>query len=136
MNDRPFLDISNKPTEPAIKAALGSTYPCYKDVIGLAGSFSRDWTFTKSSGWMLKIFDAKKSLLYVIPLAGGFKLSMAIRETEREVFLQDDELVDLRGIITSSKKFTEGFAIKFDIDGTNDFRPVELFIKKLITLRS
>ena len=57
MNDRPFLDQTSKPTELAIQAALGNAYAWYQKVTGLASAYSQTWTFTKSSGWMLKLFD-------------------------------------------------------------------------------
>jgi hypothetical protein len=136
MKERPFLDKSSKPTEQAIRAALGSTYTYYKKVIGLVNSYSQEWTFTNSSGWMLKIYDRKKALLYLIPLNHEFKISLAIRENEREAFLCDDELGIMHDKISSSKKYTEGFALQFDITNRKEFQPLELFIRKLIAIRA
>lgn len=135
MNDRPFLDISNKPTELTMQAALGSAYTYYKEIVGLVSLYSQEWTFTKSSGWMLKIYDQKKALLYLIPLNDGFKVSLTIRENERETFLHDDELGNMRDKLSSSKKYTEGFALQFDIVNKNEFQPLELFVRKLIAIR-
>jgi hypothetical protein len=85
---------------------------------------------------MLKIYDRKKALLYLIPLNDGFKISLAIRENERETFLRDNELGIMHDKISSSKKYTEGFALQFDIANKNEFQPVELFIRKLIVIRA
>ena len=100
MTERPFLDKSNKPTEQTIQATLGSTYIYYKKVVGLASSYLQEWTFTKSSGWMLKLYDRKKALFYLIPLKNGFKLSLTIRDEERDAFLCDDELAVMRDKIS------------------------------------
>jgi hypothetical protein len=135
MQKRPFLDKSNKPTGQAIQAALGLVYTCYNEVMGLTASFSQDWIFSKSSGWMLKIFDRKKALLYLIPLNDGFKISLTIREDERDAFLQDGELETMHNKISSSKKYAEGFALQFDIIHPNEFQLPGLFIKKLIAIR-
>ena len=135
MAERPFLDKSNKPTEQTIQAALGSTYIYYKKVIGLASSYLQEWTFTKSSGWMLKLYDRKKALFYLIPLKNGFKLSLTIRDDERDAFLRDGELAIMHDKISSSKKYTEGFALQFDIANKSEFQPLELFIQKLIAIR-
>jgi len=136
MKERPFLDNTNKPTEKAIQAALASTYPYYTRVTVLTSSYSQAWTFTKTSGWMLKFYDRRKALLYLIPLNNGFKISLAIRENEREAFLHDDELGIMHDMISSSKKYSEGFALQFDITTKTDFEPIELFIRKLITIRA
>ena len=135
MNERPFPDQSIQPTEPAIQAALGNTYAGYQKVTGLASAYLQEWTFAKSSGWMLKIHDRKKALLYLIPLNGGFKISLAIREGEHAALLHDDELGLLHDKIAASKKYSEGFALQFEIAGENEFRPVVLLIRKLIVLR-
>jgi len=135
MNERPFPDQSIKPTGQAIQAALGNTYSYYEKIIGLASAYSQEWTFTKSSGWMLKIYDRKKALLYLIPLNGGFKISLAIHENEREALLRDDELGIMHDQISASKKYSEGFALQWNVANENEFQPVELFIKKLIAIR-
>jgi hypothetical protein len=136
MNERPFLDKSGKPTDQAIRAALGSAHTYYKKVIGLVNSYSQEWAFTKSSGWMLKIYDRKKALFYFIPLNDGFKISLAIREKEREAFLRDDELGIVHDKIRSAKKYSEGFALQFDVANRKEFQPLELFIGKLIAIRA
>jgi hypothetical protein len=136
MMERPFLDKSIQPTEPAMQDALGNTYPYYKKVTGLSSSYAQEWTFTKSGGWMLKIYDRKKALLYLIPLTDGFKISLAIRENEREAFLNDDELAIMHDKISASKKYSEGFTLQFDIADESEFQTMELFLRKLIAIRT
>jgi hypothetical protein len=135
MAERPFPDKSNKPTEQTIQAALGGTYTYYQKIVRLASSFLQEWTFTKSSGWMLKLYDRKKALFYLIPLKNGFKLSLTIRDDERDAFLRDSELATIHEKISSSKKYTEGFALQFDITNKGEFQALELFIQKLIAIR-
>ena len=136
MNERRILDKSHKPTEQNIQTSLGSMFTYFKKIVGLANSYSQEWTFTKSSGWILKIYDRKKALLYLIPLKDGFKISLAIREDERKAFLSNDELEVMHDKIFSSKKYSEGYALQFDIANKKDFQPVELFIRNLIVIRA
>ena len=136
MEERPFIEKSIKPTDQTIQAALRSTYICYKNVVDLASSFSQEWTFSNSGGWMLKVYDRKKALFYLIPLNDSLKISLAIRENEREAFLRDDELKMLHAKISSSKKYIEGFALQFEIANKNEFQSLELFIRKLMPLRT
>ena len=136
MKERPFQDGSDKPTEQAIEAVLGNTYPYYQRIIDLVGIYSREWTFTERSGWKLKIHDRRKALFYLIPYYDGFKISLAIRGSEREAFLGDSELGLIRDRILLSKKYTEGFALQFDIVTVKEFQPMELLIRKLIAMRA
>jgi hypothetical protein len=132
MIERPFIEKAVKPTEKTLQTALESAYNYYKKVIDLASSYSQEWAFSKSSGWMLKVSDKKKSLLYLIPLNNAFRISMTIREKEREAFLKDKELGLLHEKISLSKKYPEGFAMQIDISNGNEYQPVELLIRKLI----
>jgi hypothetical protein len=135
MNERPFLDASNKPADLNLPSVLGSMFVFYREVLGLADSYTQEWIYSKSGGWMLKVFDRKKALFYLIPLNECFKINMAIRQEEREAFMNDNELGDLHQKLTSAKKYSEGFAMQFDITNQKDHRMVELFIKKLIAIR-
>jgi len=136
LQERPFLDISSQPTEQAIQATLGRMYACYEKMMGLTSSYLREWTFTKSSGWMLKVSAHKKALFYLIPLNNGFKISLAIRDKERESFLGNDELGIMHEQLSSSKKYVEGFALQFEIADKKSGQQLELFIRKLIAIRA
>lgn len=136
MADRPFLDQSNRPTAETLGAALGPAYDCWRAVLELTKGFVSEWTFTRSGGWILKIHDRKKALVYLIPVDRGFKVSMAIRETERDALLLDPELALLHDAIASSRRYPEGFAVGLAVDGGWTFGPAELFIAKLIAARA
>jgi hypothetical protein len=136
MNERPFLDPSLKPAEQTLQAALGSMVPYYQEIMSLVSAYSQEWAFAKSSGWMLKVFDRKKALFYLIPLNDGFKISLTIRENERAAFLRNEELGMLQDKIQSAKKYPEGFALQFDIAREDEFQPFNVFIRKLIAMRA
>ena len=62
-------------------------------------------------------------------------MSMAIREREREALLRDPELASVHAAISSARKYPEGFALAFDVDGQSAIGPAELLITKLIAER-
>lgn len=135
MQERPFMDKDAKPTDEKLKQTMGDSYSNYAELMEITDSFLKDWNFSKSSGWMLKVHDKKKALFYLIPLEGEFKISMAIREHERNIFLEDNELKLIHDMIKSSKKYREGYALRFDIKNDDNFKILSLLIKKLINLR-
>lgn len=136
MEERPFLDKNSKPTMQTLQSALGETCTYYDKLMGTASTFSQDWNFSKSSGWMLKVHNRKKALFYLIPLKNEFVISMAIRENERKIVLDDIELKTIHEIIKSAKKYREGYALRFNIKNDADFEMPKLLIEKLIVLRS
>lgn len=136
MEKRPFLDKNSKPTEQMLQSKFGETYTYYENLMKISGSFSKDWNFSKSSGWMLKVHDKKKALFYLIPLKNEFKISMAIRENERKTFLEDIELKIVHDMLKSAKKYKEGYALQFNINDKEDFEMSASLIERLIVLRS
>jgi hypothetical protein len=130
------MENKNMPTEESLKESLGNAYLFYCKLIHLTNAYEKEWIYAKSSGWMLKISDNKKSLLYLIPLREEFKINLAIRENEREVFLKDKDLASIHPQIGKSRKYMEGYALNFEIKSTNEYKEIEGLIEKLINIRS
>jgi hypothetical protein len=135
MEEKLFLDQRKPPTDRSLRAGLGPAYQHYTSVSKAAASYSQDWTFTRSGGWMLKVWRAKKALLYLIPLRQGLKVSLAIRETERAALLEDDDLEAMRDKLVEARRFSEGFALQFKLVGDRDHRSFDLFLRRLMDLR-
>jgi hypothetical protein len=53
------MEQTNKPTEATIIEVLGNNYGHYSQLLALAKEYKQEWTYTKNSGWTLKIFDRK-----------------------------------------------------------------------------
>jgi hypothetical protein len=132
---RPFPDKESIPSEKDIEQALGGVFSSYQKIIALTGAFSRDWIFTKGSGWMLKISERQKALLYLIPLTKACKLSMAIRGAERDSLLHDRTVSLFHPALANAKKVSEGFALQILLSDAKDEKPVLLFLQQLIHLR-
>lgn len=135
MEEKTFLDKKIIPTDESLEQALGVSFPFYQRVVSLAGGFYHEWNYTKSGGWMLKVHDKKKALFYVIPLKNEFKISMAIREAERDALVIDPELISFHNALKTAKKYVEGYALQFKISNDSEYLNIELFIKKLTAIR-
>ncbi len=135
MEEKSFIDKNVKPDETGLKKALGKTFLMYERLIKLVSSYKSEWSFYNKSGWLLKIFDSKKALFYIVPLKNEFMVSMTIRENERTVFMKDEELSCFHEDMKNSKKYPEGYALRFVIKTKKDFDNVYIFIQKLITMR-
>jgi hypothetical protein len=135
MEERPFMDSSIQPTDLSLRSCLGSVFALYQEVLEQVYQFSQAWSWTKGSGWMLKVSDQKKALFYLIPLHQAFRISLTLRENERTSFLQDRMLSDFSDRLISAKKFVEGFAVSFEISTREDLERFLIFIHKLIGLR-
>jgi hypothetical protein len=135
MKDRPFSDSNIRPTEEALAKSLSKTSPLYVDLMNITRGLEKEWNYSKSSGWVLKVFDKKKALLYFIPLAKSFWISLTLREHEKEALTKDKELKSIKSSIISAKKYSEGYALRFHVTDEEIYQPVALLIKKIMSLR-
>jgi len=136
MEERYFTDKSNKPTDIALVTVLKQAYLYYTKINDLAKNCSKDWYFSKSGGWILKYFGKNKSLFYLIPLKNALKVSLTLRENEKELILNEQLLNKiLLNKIENAKKFAEGYAIQIVVSLEKDYHIFEELIKKLIGLR-
>jgi hypothetical protein len=136
MDERPFVDAARRPTDEAVRTALGRAWPRWSNLLELADGFATEWTFGGRGGWMLKVFDRRKALLYLVPLRDTLRVSLTIREAEREAFLADPVLAPLHDAMRAARRYPEGYALYFDVSGETDTGPLETFVKKLVAARS
>ena len=103
--------------------------------MGALKEFQQEWNFSKSSGWIQKVSDSRKALFYFIPLYNSYKISLAIRENEREQLLRDETLKFMHRQLLDAKKYSEGYALQFLIRSTGNAEDCNQLISKLTSLR-
>jgi len=135
MEERAFADGSDKPTDKAIRLALGDAYTYYETIMTLVQAFPKDWQYSKNS-WMLKVYDRKKALFYLIPWRNGLKTSLTLRESEKNALLRDEGLSFAHPKITSAKKFAEGYALEFKVTNDDECGEFVVFMSGVISIRS
>ncbi len=136
MEEKLFLEKSILPSDDQIRIGLGKIYQLFEKLKVLLSGFSFTWTFTKSSGWMLKYHDNKKALLYLIPMRNEFKVSLTLRENEKSTTLRERLLED--GMLTkieSAKKYVEGYAIQLMISKNIEYVELTKLINGLQEIR-
>jgi hypothetical protein len=128
MCERPFLSRAQKPDIAGLRVALGPAFTFYSDLSDLCDGFKQEWVHTKGSGWLLKVADGGKALLYMIPLEGAFRVSMAIRESERAALLEPGQVAEYRDLLTSARRFAEGCAVVFEIAEASSYDHCRRFV--------
>lgn len=136
MEARPFRDRARPPTAAALARALGRSRAGYDQLATLTAALAREWTYAPASGWMLKIHDGAKALCYLIPLAGAFRVSLAVRVRERAPLLADPSLAALHDALAAAKEHREGLALRLDVRDRASYAPVAALLARLIALRA
>ncbi len=84
---------------------------------------------------MEKVEDKKKALYYFIPLNDSFILSMAIRKNEKEYFESKEDMVKYKEMVSTARKYSEGYNIKFEVENSEQYDFSKEFVKEIIAQR-
>ena len=135
MKRRLFTDADVTPTEALLRKGLGTAMDYYYGIVAKAADYRRQWQHSRGNGWILKVDDTRKALFYLVPLEDGIEVSLTVRDAERQEFLKDKELEDLQPQLEGATKYSEGYALRFDIETAAQYAPVVLFLTRLMEMR-
>ncbi len=108
-----LLDQAHEPDESQLRSALGAAWPFFEAVRARAQGCEQDWKHHgKKYGWKLKIHAEDKNLCEVTVVEGGFLVTMAIREKERQALASDPVLAEVAG---AGAKASEGYGIRVEV---------------------
>jgi hypothetical protein len=135
MKRRLFTDQDLEPTDALLRRQLGSAIESYSSVIATSADFRRQWKYSRGNGWLLRVGDSNKALYYLIAFDEGIEISLALREEERADFLLDSQFEVLQPQLKSAQKFSEGYALRFEIESTATCELVCQFLSALVARR-
>ncbi len=135
MKRRLFIDSGIAPTEYLLQKQGGSAIDYYKPVIAASGDYRKQWQYSRGNGWILKVDDMRKTLFYLIAFEEGVEISLTVREHEREAFLKNRECEGLRPQLEAATKYSEGYALRFEIESTPACKSVVRFLAELMKVR-
>ena len=135
MKRRLFVDQDIEPTDALLRKQLGSAIDSYTSIIAASGDFRRQWKYSRGNGWLLRVGDAKKALYYLIAFDEGIEISLTLREGERADFLKDKHFEVLHQQLEVAQKYSEGYALRFEIEKTSDCKLVCQLLSALIAKR-
>jgi len=133
MRENAFTDKTQIPNDQMLKDSLGECYKYYKLIMEQTENFDNKWTYYKA--YSLKVFRKNKALFYFCPYTESFSINMAIREKERDAFINDNDMYIYKEMLQNAKKYNEGYAVILYIDDEQSYNECRYFLDKLIPLR-
>ncbi len=136
MKQRLFTDMNVSPTEALLRKGLGPAMDYYHGFVSKAADYRRQWQYSRGNGWIMKVDDTRKALFYLIPLQDGLEISLTVRDAERAALLNSENLGKLHPQLDAATKYSEGYALRFDIEDLAQYRPVIELLSELIAMRT
>jgi hypothetical protein len=125
-----FDDKAHSPAEADLAAVLGKSYPHWNELRRLIARrfppLDEDWGYSsKSTGWGLRLKQAKRAVLYMTPCAGHFLASFALGEKAVKAAREAGLPPTILEAIESAPRYAEGRGVRLVVKNARDVRSIE-----------
>ena len=129
MDQSIFMDKSAKPTESALKEALGDQYELWKAVrdrvIQVYPGGIEEWNFPgKKYGWSFRIKDKKRAIIYLLPRLRGFIVAFVFGKRAYEAILESDVSGPVKSELQQAKVYAEGRGIRIPVPDSSPLQDI------------
>lgn len=115
MAESVFGDKAVVPTDAALSEALGDGRGLWDEMVALAEG-SGEWKFyTKAAGWSYPVKRGKRTLFYLLPKAGWFKLTFVLGERAVEAAKTADLPPAVLNDLLQARAYVEGRGVSIDV---------------------
>ena len=131
-----FTDLTKIPCNEDLKIAIGDLFPVWMEIRNFAfekyPAAIEEWHISvKKYGWLYRIKDKKRAIIYLSPRTGYFIVSMVFGQKATDKILAAEISKDIKAELMNSKVYIEGRVLRLDI---YDNRYID-DIKKLIEIK-
>jgi hypothetical protein len=130
-----FIGKTTGPTEAELSAALGSTAALWKQLVGWMaeqGVAIQEWnSYSPKAGWALKLKQKKRTIVYLGPCAGCFRVSFVLGDRAVAAARKSDLAKSTLKIIDEAPRYAEGTGVRLMVKSAKDLAA----IKKLALIK-
>jgi hypothetical protein len=123
-----FVGCKEPPTEKEVQAKLGPSTGAWKELIawlaeqGIAGN---EWkSVSPKYGWGLRPALKKRTILYLGPCEGCFRVSFVLGDRAVAAALESDLPKNILKTITEARRYAEGTGIQLIVAKKEELDPV------------
>ncbi len=89
------------------------------------GDLNLDWKFYgQKSGWILKMFNKKRNVLFIVPCSGYFKTAFTFGDKAVDEIIRCGLPDFIKQDLLAAKKYSEGRTIQLDIKSLEQFENI------------
>ena len=94
------------------------------------GNITPEWKFyNKKSGWILKIFNKKRNVLFIVPCNKFFRVVFTFGEKATNLIYNSELPVFIKEKLFNAKKYKEGRTIQLEVKDEDDLNNILLIIR-------
>jgi hypothetical protein len=130
-----FIGKTTKPTEAEVAAALGSTATLWKqfvDWMAEQGAATQEWnSYSSKAGWALKLKQKKRTIVYLAPCAGCFRVAFVLGDRAVAAARKGDLSKSTLKLLNEAPRYPEGTGVRLMVKVAKDLAAIRklAFIK-------
>ncbi|RPH32587.1 MAG: DUF3788 family protein [Bacteroidales bacterium] len=109
-----------EPNDKMLSVELGRTYEYHEKIRAFIkdcyGDLTLEWKYYgQKSGWILKMFNKKRNVLFVIPCKDYFRIAFTLGDKAVDKLIASELPDFIKHDFVKAKKFSEGRTIQLEI---------------------
>jgi hypothetical protein len=130
-----FIGKTKAPTEAELAAALGTTAALWKllvDWMAEQGAAVQEWnSYSPKAGWALKLKQKKRTIVYLAPCAGHFRIAFILGERAVAAARKSDLSKSTLKLLDEAPRYAEGTGVRLMVKAAKELAA----IKKLALIK-
>lgn len=117
---------AREPSEAALRERLGPAHAAWRTLLASLPGVEQEWKlYSAKAGWVLKLKEGDRTLLYAHPQDGEFRVIVVLGERAVQAALAARLSLRLREAIAAARPYVEGRSVPVVVRGPADLSDVE-----------
>jgi hypothetical protein len=126
MSPNAFIGRTHPPTDDELSAQLGAARALWDELLAELALPIQEWnSYSPKAGWSLKLKLKKRTILYLAPCHGSFRVAFVLGAKAVEAARQSKLPKAVMKIIDEAPRYAEGTGVRLEITARKDLAAVK-----------
>src|ERR1035438_7524648 len=126
MSPNAFIGRTLPPTDDELSAQLGAARALWDELLAELALPIQQWhSYSPKAGWSLKLILKKRTILYLAPCHGSFRVAFVLGAKAVEAARQSKLSKAMMKIINEAPRYAEGTGVRLEIRARKDLAAVK-----------
>jgi len=125
MSPNAFIGRTKPPTDDELSAELGAARVLWDELLAELALPIQEWnSYSPKAGWSLKLKLGKRTIVYLAPCRGRFRVAFVLGAKAVEAARQSNLPKAVMKIIDEAPRYAEGTGVRLEITARKDLTAV------------
>jgi hypothetical protein len=126
MSPNAFIGRTQPPTDDELSAELGAARALWDELLAMLALPIQEWnSYSPKAGWSLKLKLKKRTIVYLAPCHGSFRVAFILGDKAMEAARQCKLSKAVMKIMDEAPRYPEGTGVRLEIKAHKDLTAVK-----------